>query len=135
MATFSKIISLLLVSILLFLPLSAQSCPTIPTPDQKEDVSANACCGCCANSSTSLPSDNGNQHNCPCQMTEKQSEDRSPAVIISHDDSKSETSLVTSNVEERSENYPSQPIFSSTHSFSLASRDRPLYLLHSLFLI
>jgi hypothetical protein len=135
MTTLTKTISLLLVGILLFSLLSAKSCPMNLNLDQKRDVSAHSCCVCCANSSTSLLSDNASQHNCSCQMTEKPPEDRSPAIIISHDDSKSETFLVTSQVEVISKDHLSQPIFSSPHFFPLSSRDRPLYLLYSTLLI
>jgi len=135
MATLTKTISFLLISILLLSPLSAQSCPMTPAPDQKEDVSANACCGCCANSSTPLPFDNAGKHQCPCQMSEKRADERSPAVFVSHYDIKSEIFLVSSEMEAFSENPPIQPTVSSPHNFFLSSRDRPLYLLHSAILI
>ena len=136
MATLTKTISLLLVSILLLSPLSVQSCPMTPTQDQKADVSANTCCGCCANSSTtSLPSDAAEQHQCPCQMTEKQPEERSPAVVVYRYDSKPETFLVTLEIQLISEDYSPKLIVSSPHTFFLPSRDRPLFLLHSTLLI
>jgi hypothetical protein len=136
MVTLTKTISVLLVSILLISPLSAQSCPIIPTPDQKVDVSVNTCCGCCANSSTaSLPSDAAEQHQCPCKMTEKQTEERSPGVVVNRYDSKPETLLVTLVAELISEDCLPKLIISSSHTFFLPSRDRPLFLLHSTLLI
>jgi hypothetical protein len=136
MATLTKTISLLLVSILLLSFLSVQSCPMIPTPDQKVDVSANTCCGCCANSSTtSLPSDAAEQHQCPCKMSEKQPEQRSPAVVVTPYENKPEASLLALEIELISEDCSPKLIISLSHNFFLPCRDRPLFLLHSTLLI
>jgi len=135
MATLTKTTSFLLIGILLLSPFSVQSCPMTPSPDQKEDVSASACCGCCDNLSTPLSSENAEPHQCPCRISEKRPEERSPAVFISHYDIKSEIFLVSSEMEAFSENPLIQPTVSSPHNFFLSSRDRPLYLLHSTLLI
>ena len=135
MATLTKTTSFLLIGIFLLSPLSAQSCPMTPTSDQKVDVSNDACCGCCANLSTPLPFDNAEPHQCPCQMSEKRVDERSPAVFVSHYDIKSEIFLVSSEMEALSENPLIQPTVSSPHNFFLSSRDRPLYLLNSALLI
>ncbi len=135
MATLTKTISFLLIAIFLLSPLSAQSCPMISAPDQKEDVSASACCGCCDNLSTPLTSDNAEPHQCPCQMSEKRPEEHSPAVFVSHYDIKSEIFFVSLEIEAINENPLIQPTVSSPHNFFLSSRDRPLYLLQSALLI
>ena len=133
--TLTKVTSLLLAIVLSLAPLSVQPCPMGAGWDQKVNPSPNTCC-CCANSSaTPFTSDNAEQHQCPCKMTEKQPKERSPAVVVSRYDSKPETFLVTLEIELISEDCFPRQIISSPHTFFLPSRDRPLYLLHSLFLI
>jgi hypothetical protein len=131
----TKVTSLLLAIVLSLAPLSVQPCPMGGGWDQKVDRSPNTCC-CCANSSaTPLTSDNAEQHQCPCKMTEKQPKERSPAVVVSRYDSKPETFLVTLEIEPISEYCSPKLIVLPPHTFLLPSRDRPLYLLHSTLLI
>ena len=122
-----KLTSFLILSVLLLVPLSAQSC-------QELDVLEKACC-CCSESDQFSQTNHTKQHECGCQMGKKQQEESSPAVIVSHQDSKPETFLVTSEVELITEDYLVQTTSLYSHPFSFPSRDRPLYLLHSSFLI
>lgn len=130
----TKLTSLLLTSVLFFVHLSVKPCSMDSNLDQEADISQNSCC-CCANSFNSLPTDDAAQHHCPCQMTQRQPAEHSTAVIVSQLDSKAETFLVTSKVEVISEDLLFLLTCLHHHSFSLSSRDRPLYLLHSTLLI
>jgi hypothetical protein len=68
-------------------------------------------------------------------MGEKQQEESSPAVIISHHDSKPETFLAASEIEVIAKDYFTQLTGSCPHPFLFTSKDPPLYLLLSSFLI
>jgi len=68
-------------------------------------------------------------------MSEKQTEENSPAVIVSYDDNKPEAYLVAGEVELlNADSFIQQTCFYSP-TFHLPSRDRPLYILYSTFLI
>ncbi|MFQ6002629.1 MAG: hypothetical protein ACE5KJ_02675 [Candidatus Zixiibacteriota bacterium] len=123
-----RVTAIFLASILFFVPLSLQAC-------QKVEVSQNACCCCCVNSSDSSHPNDAKQHECPCQMGESQQEESPPAIIVSHHDSKPEPFLVASEVEVTTKDYRPRLTSSSSLPFSLTSKDPPLYLLHSSFLI
>jgi hypothetical protein len=76
------------------------------------------------------------EHSCPCQVSQRKSEDRSPAVVFSNYDIKPDiiiTILEKAPVQEGQQT----PIDYSFHNnnFKLSSRDRPLYILQSSFLI
>lgn len=131
----TKLTSVLLLSILFFGTFSVQSCPMQPNLLPETDSSLNSCCSCCANSSATLPKDDAEQHQCPCQMTESQPGGRSPAVVISRYDGKPETFFVTSEIGGISGVCLPQLITLSPTTFFLPDRDRPLYLLYSILLI
>ena len=131
----TKLTSVLLFSVLFFGTLSVQSCPVQPNLVRETDRSPNSCCSCCANSSATLPQDDAEQHQCPCRMTESQPEKSSPAVVVSHYDSKLEIFLVASEIEGISEVCLPQLSGSSPTTTSLLGRDRPLYLFYSILLI
>jgi hypothetical protein len=128
--TLGKTISLFIACLLLFPPLSVQPC-------QEVDLSQNTCCCCCCcqDSGSSLSNNDAEKDECPCQMSEKKQEESSPAIIFSYNDSRPETSLLTSKVEGSFEDYQSQLVGLSPHTIFLPSRDQPLYILHSSFLI
>lgn len=123
-----RVTALLIATVLFFVPLSVQPC-------QKVEVSQNSCCGCCLNSSLSSHPDDAEQRECPCQMDERQQEESSPAVIVSHQNSKPEPFLVASEVKVVTKDYLPQFTGLCPHTFLPISKDPPLYLLHSSFLI
>ena len=131
----TKITSLLLTSVLLVIPLFAQPCFIDSKLEKKLDNTSGNCCGCCVNLSPSSSSDCSDQHNCPCQMSEKQPEENSPVIIVSYNDNKPEENLVAGEIELLNvDSFIRQTCFRS-HDFYLPSRDRPLYILNSTFLI
>jgi hypothetical protein len=75
------------------------------------------------------------EQNCPCQVSEKRPEDRSPAVMVSNYDIKPDAIITTLEKTPVQENPLTPSDFSSHNIFSLSSRDRPLYILQSSFLI
>lgn len=135
MKMLTKLTSVLLLSVLFFGTLFVQSCPMQPNPVRETVRSPSSCCSCCANSSATLPKDDAEQHQCPCQMTESQPEKPSPAVVVTHYDSKLEIFLVTSEIEGISEVCLPQLSVPSPTTFSLVGRERPLYLFYSILLI
>ena len=133
--TSTTITSILLTSVLLFSSLFAQPCSLESKLDQRMEKSSNDGCGCCANASASSSSDDTDQHKCPCQMNEKKAEENSPAIIISNDDNKPEAYLVAGEIETSyADSFIRQTCFYS-HPFHLPSRDRPIYIINSSFLI
>ncbi len=133
--TSTAITSILLTSVLLFASLFAQPCSFESKLDQRPDKSSSDGCGCCANASASSSSDGTDQHNCPCQMSEKKAEENSPAVIVSYDDNNPEANLVAGELELLNADSFIRQICLRPHTFYLSSRDRPLYILNSTFLI
>jgi hypothetical protein len=133
--TSTTITSILLTCVLLFTSLFAQPCSFESKLDQRPDKSSVGSCGCCANSSTSSSFDGTDQHNCPCQMREKQAEENSPAIIASYDDNKPEANLVAGEIEPLNADSFIRQICLRSPIFYLPSRDRPLYILNSTFLI
>lgn len=131
----TKITSILLTSLLLFASLFAQPCSFEFKLDQRMEKSSSSGCGCCANTSESSSSEGTDQHNCPCQMSEKQPEENSPAVIVSYDDNKPEAYLVAGEFELLDADSFIRQTCLCPHAFYLPSRDRPLYILNSTFLI
>lgn len=128
--TLGKTISLFIACLLLFPPLSVRPCKKVDLPQNMC-----CCCCCCQDSGPSLSNDDAVKDECPCQMGEKKQEESSPAIIFSYNDSRPETSLLTSKVEGSFEDYQSQLAGLSPHRIFLPSRDQPLYILHSSFLI
>jgi hypothetical protein len=122
-----RVTSLLIAAVLFFVPLSIQPC-------QEADVSQNPCCCCSGSSEYSLPDDT-KEHQCPCQMAEKQQEESSPAVLVSDQYSKPDAFSAASEVEGITKDYSTRLVGSCPHPFWPASKDPPLYLLHSSFLI
>jgi hypothetical protein len=68
-------------------------------------------------------------------MGEKHQEENSPAVIVLHRAHKLGTFFVTSEVEVIAKDYPAQLTALRSPPFLPTSKDPPLYLLHTSFLI
>jgi len=119
-----KTSAIFLITLLLFVYPSAQAC-------QKAEVSQKNCC-CCGNSSQF---DTAEQRDCSCQMGENKPEEKTPAVITSNSDTRPENFLATSEIELIYEHYLSQLNELYSNSFLPPSREPPLYLLNSSFLI
>ncbi|MFH1336787.1 MAG: hypothetical protein ABII96_09745 [Candidatus Zixiibacteriota bacterium] len=130
----TKITTLLIASVLLFASFSGQSCPVNQISDQKTDLPEKTCC-CCQNSSHKLQNNNTAEQNCPCQVSERKPEDRSPAVVVLNYDSKPDAVFLTLEKVSVQEKQLTPIDFSSDNTFKLSSRDRPLYILQSSFLI
>jgi len=130
----TKVTSLIIASVLLFASFSGQACPVNQISVQQTDLPEETCC-CCQNFSHKLQNNNAAEQNCPCQVSERKPEDRSPAVVISNYDSKPDAVIVTLEKVSVQENRPTPIDFSSHNNFTLSSRDRPLYILKSSFLI
>jgi len=122
-----RITAIVIAGILLFVPASVQPC-------QKVDISEDTCC-CCETSGQLSQPDDTKQHECPCQISESQPVESSPAVIISHHKRAPEPLLLAAEIEGPTENYLAPFAGLNTNYFLLLSRDPPLYLLNSSFLI
>ena len=125
-----KIISLAVACLLLFPPFPAESCEE---GDQMQETCC--CCACCHDSEPFLPQNDAERDDCSCRITEKNDVENSPAVIFSSNDNRPQTSLLTSKVEASFEDYQSRLVSQLSKALFLPSRDQPLYILHSSFLI
>ena len=125
--TVPRVVSLLIAIVLFSVPLSVQPC-------QMSEVSKNPCC-CCSDSPDFSQGNHRERQECGCHMGEKHQEENSPAVIASHHDSKPEAFPVGSEAEVIRKDHFSQLAGLYPHPLSPASKDPPLYLLHSSFLI
>jgi hypothetical protein len=119
--------SIFVVAVVFLVPLSVQPC-------QMSEVSNNPCC-CCSDSPDFSEANHREQQECGCHMGEKHQEENSPAFIVFHHGDKLGTSFVASEVEVITKDY--RPQFTGLYSqpFLPTSKDPPLYLLHSSFLI
>ena len=133
--TSTTITSILLTSVLLFVSLFTQPCSMDPRLGQGIDKSPDECCGCCNQSSTVSSSGTTDRNNCPCGIKEKQAEEKSPAIIVSNDDNKPEAYLIAGEIELLNADSFIRQTCLRPHTFYLPSRDRPLYILNSTFLI
>ena len=125
--TLGSLILPLTLSLLLFAPPTIQPC-------QEAEASQSNCC-CCQNSCQHVVSSDSKHSQCPCQMEEKQKEESSPGVIVSKHDSKPKPLFLAWEIEVIPEDHFPQLASSYSHNFSVLSRDPPLYLLNSSFLI
>jgi hypothetical protein len=124
-----KSISLFIVCLLLFTPLLAHPCQRVYMSK------SSGCCCCCKGSGSFSPKEDKEEQKCPCQMAKKQQEETSPAVIVSHHNGEPETLLMASEVEVITKDYFTQFPNLCHHPLLPTSKDPPLYLLHSSFLI
>lgn len=126
-----RTISVFIAFLLLIPPLSAQLCERV----ELSQNSCCCCCSCCQDSGPPLSDSDAEKDDCACQMSEKQQEKSSPAAVFSYNDSRPKIVLLASKVEEITKDYQSQLVGLHRHSYFLPSRDQPLYILHSSFLI
>ncbi len=122
-----KIGTLLIIPVLLVVPVSVLPC-------QEADIGQDTCCCCESSSQLSQPVDS-KQHECPCQISEKEPAESSPAVITSNHERAPEPLWLASGNEEPRENCVAQLGGLHGNHFLLLSKDPPLYLLNSSFLI
>jgi hypothetical protein len=122
-----RVVSLLMATVLFSIPLSVQPC-------QMSEVSNNPCC-CCSDSQDFSEASHREKQECGCHMGEKHQEESSPAVIVFHDGDRSLTPFVASEVEVITKEYRAQLTGPYSQPFLRKSKDPPLYLLHTSFLI
>jgi len=122
-----KVTSLLLIGFLFFTPISMLPC-------QKAGASRNPCC-CCQKSSPSPQSDDAEKDDCSCKINKTQPAESSVAVSLSPHDGKPKVFPVASEAEVKTEDHLVELSGFSPSLSPLPCRDRPLYLLHSIYLI
>ena len=122
-----RAVSILMAIALFCLPLSVQPC-------QMSEVSNNPCC-CCSDSRDFSEANHREKQECGCHMGERHQDESSPAVVLLHRADKLGTSFVASDVEVTTKDYPAQLTVLHSRPFLPASKDPPLYLVHSSFLI
>jgi hypothetical protein len=122
----TKITALLVVTTFLLVPASIQ-------PRQKTDMAQATCCCCETSSQLSQPND-AKQHECPCQLSEKEPVESSPAVVVSYDGGGPESLLPAAEVELSTGEHIAQAAGSYYNHFLLLNKNRALYLLNESFL-
>ena len=123
-------ISLFVMCALFLAPVSVQACDTTEAVEE-----ACCCCPCCQETEYS-PSESHNQKDeCSCRIAEKHEEENSPAVLVSVNDDRPQISLLTLEIKGSFECEQSRPLDFGSRNPILPSRDQPLYILHSSFLI
>jgi hypothetical protein len=123
-------ISLLAICALFCAPVWGQPCETTEALEE-----ACCCCPCCQETDSSLAETGGEGDDCPCEMSEADESEGSPAVILSNRSGGVEILLVASSARGETDDYRSSSITQLFSSLFLPSRDQPLYILHSSFLI
>ena len=126
-----RTISVFIAFLLLIPPLSAQLCERV----ELSQNSCCCCCSCCQDSGPPLSDSDAEKDDCACQMSEKLQEESLPAAVFSYNESRPKIVLLASEVEEITKDYQSQFADLSPHTLFLPTRDQPLYILHSSFLI
>jgi hypothetical protein len=123
-------ISLFVICALFLAPVSVRPCETTEALDH-------ACCSCpCCQHAGSCPSEGDAQEDeCSCRIAEKHDEENSPAVVVSINHNKLQTPLLTSSIEGSFEHDQGESADSDSGDPIFPSRDQPLYILHSSFLI
>lgn len=123
-------ISLFVICALFLAPVSVRPCEAVEAPEH-------TCCSCpcCQDSEPSPPDNHAQKDECSCRIAEKHEEENSPAVVVSVNDNKLQTSLLISSIEGSFEYHQSRPTDFGSSDFIFPSRDQPLYILHSSFLI
>jgi len=123
-------ISLLVMCAFFLAPVAVRPCETTEVPEQ-----TCCCCPCCQETESSPSESHTQKDECSCRMAEKHEEENSPAVIVSVKDDKPQISLPTLEIEGSFECEQSRPLDFGSRNLILPSRDQPLYILHSSFLI
>ena len=123
-------ISLLVVCAFFIVPVWGRPCETTEVPEQ-----ACCCCACCQETEPPPTENHSHRDECACRMAERHNQETSPAVPVSASDNKPEMSPLTFEVRETLEGDPNRPLDFGSHNPTLPSRDQPLYILNSSFLI
>ena len=122
-----RAVSILIAIVLFSVPVCVQPC-------QMSEVSTSPCC-CCSDSPDFSQAPHKEKQECGCHMGEKNQEESSPAVIVFHHGDRSLTPFVASEVQVIAKDYRAQLTGLCSQPFLPTSKDPPLYLLHSSFLI
>jgi len=122
-----QVAAILIVGFLFFVPAYVQPCHT-------DDLSKNRCCYCesCCHF---LEHNEKDKKECSCQISEGSAPESSSAVIVTHPDNKPKINLGSLKVEFIDKCCFTQLSDLSPYTSVFLSRDPPLYLLHSSFLI
>jgi hypothetical protein len=123
-------ISLFVMCALFLAPVAVRPCETTEVPEQ-----SCCCCPCCQETESSPSESHPQKDECSCRMAEKHDEENSPAVLVSDNDDKPQISLLTLEIKGSFECQQGRPLDSGSRNLILPSRDHPLYILHSSFLI
>ena len=123
-------ISLLVMCALFLAPVAVQPCEASELAEQ-----ACCCCPCCQETESAPSESHAQDEECSCRTAEKNDQETSPAVPVSVSDSKPEMSPLTLEVKGSFEGDQSRPLDFGSRNPILPSRDQPLYILHSSFLI
>jgi hypothetical protein len=123
-------ISLFVICALFLAPVSVRPCEAVEAPEH-------TCCSCpcCQDSEPSHQENHAQKDECSCRIAEKHDEENSPAVVVSINHNKLQTSLLTSRIEGSFEYHQSPPLDFGSRNLTFPRRDEPLYILHSSFLI
>ncbi|NIN00831.1 MAG: hypothetical protein GTO24_22940 [candidate division Zixibacteria bacterium] len=124
----ARLISLLIISLLLVPPLSAQPC-------ERAEASQQTCCCCCPDSGPSRSINDAEKDECSCQISEQSQKDKSSPIIVFQNDTRPVTLLPAARIGDNAEDFQGQLGGSPLEAPDRASGDRPLYILHSSFLI
>ena len=123
-------ISLLVMCALFLAPVSVRPCETTESPEQ-----TCCCCPCCQDTESSPVEPQGEKKDCPCEISEANPGESSPAVVSSHRHGGVEILLVASSTQGETDDYQPPFIAQLSASFCPPGRGQPLYILHSSFLI
>ena len=123
-------ISLLAICAFFIVPLRVQPCETTEVPEQ-----ACCCCTCCQETESAPSKSHAQDDECSCSMAERHDQESSPAVLVSASDNRPEISPLTFEVRQEFEGDPNRPLDFASRNPTLPSRDQPLYILNSSFLI
>ena len=123
-------ISLFVMCALFLAPVAVRPCGATEAPEQ-----SCCCCPCCQETDSSLAETGEERDDCPCEMSEAEESEGSPAVVFSHRSGGAEIFLVGLSTRGEIDDYRSFSIAQRSSSLFLPSRDQPLYILHSSFLI
>lgn len=123
-------ISLFVMCALFLAPVSVGQCETTEAPEQ-----SCCCCPCCQDAKSPQQETEDDKDGCPCEMSEAEESEGSPALIFSNRSGGAQILFEATSTHEETNHYQSPFIAERFSSLSLPSRDHPLYILHSAFLI
>jgi hypothetical protein len=123
-------ISLFVMCMLFLAPVALRPCETTEAPEH-----TCCCCACCQESEPPPAENHSHRDECSCRMAERHDQESSPAVLVSASDNRPEMSPLTFEVRQAFEGDPNRPLDFDSRNPTLPSRDQPLYILNSSFLI